>query len=599
MAHKPVTQATSEDMPKVPHTIIRNRTYWFNARYPQKLLKAGKVSSEFNRKSLSTKDSSEARKLAARTYTLHLSEIERLEAELEEEGSHVRANPGRALSALSKAERKDLILRWFVEQERNAHRARERYRTEDSEWQTLAWDAAKTDLAAFEEAKSFGLFDWRGHFSAFLEGQGIEFSASDLSDELVALFRRATIEVQWRTVEAFRGREHAKRDDLFKDLHAHSETARRNERGHTIAEICGRFPSRKVEGRLSKATVTSYPQPLRILQQFFSPDRPLKSLAFEDGERLVEFLATMPTNAERRYRSETVVEAARREAKRDKKRIMAPRTQKGTFNTIKAVLTYAVEIGWLERNPFSSKALLDKLPRIETRSRVQFTSEDLNAIFSHPRFLGIRGRRDKAGTLNEGRFWVPLLGLFHGMRANEAASLMVCDVKTEQGVSYMEIRETDEDGNLVKGLKTLSSRRRIPIHSELERIGFLRFVAEQREQSPDGFLFPEMTPNKQTGNRAKTFSQWFGRLVKDALGEEAAKFGKDFHSFRHAVTDCLRTGTTSDEMRYALLGWTEGAGKRNAGFSYGDGFKIRELKAVIETVVFPGLEIEHLRARSE
>jgi len=174
------------------------------------------------------------------------------------------------------------------------------------------------------------------------------------------------------------------------------------------------------------------------------------------------------------------------------------------------------------------------------------------------------------------------------MRANEAASLMVCDVKTKEGISYMEIRETDEEGNLVKGLKTQSSRRRVPIHSELVRIGFMDFVKEQRERSGDGFLFPEMTPNKQTGNRAKTFSQWFGRLVKDALGEEAVKFGKDFHSFRHAVTDCLRSGTTSDEMRYALLGWTEGAGKRNAGFSYGEGFRMADLKALVDSVNFPG-----------
>jgi integrase len=225
---------------------------------------------------------------------------------------------------------------------------------------------------------------------------------------------------------------------------------------------------------------------------------------------------------------------------------------------------------------------------------VQFTSEDLNAIFSHPRFLGIRGKRDKAVTPKEGRFWVPLLGLFHGIRANEAASLMVCDVKTKEGIPYMEIRETDEEGNLVKGLKTQSSRRRVPIHSELERIGFLRYVAERRERSPRGFLFPEMEPNKQTGNRAKTFSQWFGRLVKHALGEEAVKFGKDFHSFRHAVTDCLRSGTTSDEMRYALLGWTEGAGKRNAGFSYGEGYKMVELKELIESVRFPGFATSHL-----
>ncbi|MBP6783971.1 MAG: phage integrase SAM-like domain-containing protein [Verrucomicrobiales bacterium] len=595
MAHKPVTQATSEDMPKVPHTIIRNGTYSFNARYPQKLIDAGKVDKEFNRKSLSTKDSREARKLAARNYTLHLSEVERMESELEGEGLHVRANSVRELSAFSKAEKKDLILRWFVEQERKATESRNRYRDEDEDWKESAFDNAVHDLGVYEGSKSCEPFDWNGYFSKFLEQQGIAFNPERISSDLIELFRRAVIEVQWRTVQAFEGRDHSKRDDLFKGLHGQSEVREPQQKDPTIADICERFPKRKVEGRLSKATLASYPLPLRILEQFFSAKRTLKSLTFEDAERLLAFLGTMPTNAERRYRGETVIEAARLEAKRDQKRIMSPKRQKDTFNTIKAVLNYAVEVGWLERNPFSSKALLDKLPRIETRSREQFTSEDLTALFSHPRFLGIRGTRDEAGTLKEGRFWVPLLRLFHGMRANEAASLLVCDVKKEDGIPFLWIRETDDGGNIVKGLKTQSSHRRIPIHSELVRIGFLNFVAEQRERSRDGFLFPEMTPNKQTGNRAKTFSQWFGRLVTKALGEDAVKFGKDFHSFRHAVTDCLRVGAKSDEMRYALLGWTEGAGKRNAKFNYEEKFKIRELKELIDSVNFPGFDPSYLR----
>ena len=593
MAHKPVTQATSEDMP-VPHTFRRNGTYTFKVRYPQKLVDAGKTK-EFNQESLSTKDPREAKKLAARKYVLHLAEVARLEAELEgEQSSHGRAISAQKFSDLSKAERKDLILRWFVEREHAASGIRERFREAADDWQEEALRTAIEDLSVYEGSAAYGPIDWRGHFFEFLQAHGISFDPNEVPDDLVHLFRRAMIEVHWRTVESFEGREHSKRDEVFRGLHSLSEVGSPQQHGHTIAEVSERFPNRKVEGRLSKSTLASYALPLRIFEQLFSSGRTLKSLTFEDGERLIEFLGTMPTNAERRYRGATVVEAARLEAKRDNKRIMSPKRQKDTFNTIKAVLNYAVEIGWLERNPFASKALLDKLPRIERRPREQFTSAELNAIFSHPRFLNIRGRRDKSGTLNEGRFWVPLLGLFHGMRANEAASLMVCDVKKEDGVSFLWIRETDDDGNIVKGLKTQSSQRRIPLHSELERLGFLDFVAEQRERSPNGFLFSEMTPNKQTGNRAKTFSQWFGRLVKDALGEDAAKFGKDFHSFRHAVTDCLRSATESDEKRYALLGWTDGAGRRNAGFGYGEGFKMAELKELLESVNYPGFDVSKL-----
>lgn len=604
MAHKPVTHATSENMPKVPHTIRRkNGTYSFNARYPRKLIEAGKVAKEFNRTSLSTNDPTEARKLAARRYTLHLAEIERLEAELEHENLHDRAIQTQELSGLSKAEKKDLVLQWFVKWEQAAAATRERYREEDDDWRDDALDSALTDLSIFEGGTDFAPFDWREHFSDFLENEGISFVDSEVSNDLVELFRRATIEVQWRTVQAFAGQEHSKRDDLFKGLHALTELRKPESNGHSIAEICERYPNRKVEGKLSKATIADYALPLRILEQFFSPERTLNSLTFEDGERLIDFLAKVPTNAEKRYNGATLVEAARRESRQQVKRLLSPKRQKDIFTTIKAVLNYAVEIGWLERNPIASKALLDKLPRITKRKRVQFSSDDLTKVFSHPRFLAIRGSKNAGGTPAEGRFWVPLLGLFHGMRANEAASLLVCDVKEEDGVPFLWIRETNDDGEIVKRLKTQSSQRRIPIHSELIRMGFMRFVTEQKERSPDGFLFPEMKPDSRRGNRAKSFSQWFGRLVKDSLGEDvqggpeeqgSSKFGKDFHSFRHAVTDCIRATTESDEKRHALLGWTQGTGKRNAGFDYGRGFKMSDLKEIVDSVTFPDFDPSHL-----
>lgn len=95
-----------------------------------------------------------------------------------------------------------------------------------------------------------------------------------------------------------------------------------------------------------------------------------------------------------------------------------------------------------------------------------------------------------------------------------------------------------------------------------------------------------MKPNKQTMNRAKVFSQWFGRLCDKALGDKAKKEGKTFHSFRHAVTDQLRRVNISDEMRYSLLGWTDGSSSKNAGYGYGEGFSMTQLKEVIDRVQF-------------
>lgn len=183
--------------------------------------------------------------------------------------------------------------------------------------------------------------------------------------------------------------------------------------------------------------------------------------------------------------------------------------------------------------------------------------------------------------------------MFLGVRANEAASLLVADVKEEDGIPYILLRETDDDGKKRERLKTSASRRRVPLHSELVKIGFLEFVEDQREADSQGFLFPELKPNKQTGNRAKAFSQWFGRLRIEVLGS-SAEFGKDLHSFRHSVTDCLRSAADSDEKRYALLGWTDDSPKRNAGFDYGSGFSLQDLKSLIDEVEYPGFDLSFL-----
>ena len=90
---------------------------------------------------------------------------------------------------------------------------------------------------------------------------------------------------------------------------------------------------------------------------------------------------------------------------------------------------------------------------------------------------------------------MPPICLFTGMRPNEAAQMHVQDLKrTAHGTWYFDIVATidDDEGagskDSSKTLKTATSRRKIPLHPELLKIGFLQFV-EQRKKAgtgPDG-----------------------------------------------------------------------------------------------------------------
>jgi len=319
-------------------------------------------------------------------------------------------------------------------------------------------------------------------------------------------------------------------------------------------------------------------------------------LRHEDGEAFVRFLATIPTNVKKRkeFAGMTLPEAARVAATlpEAERKLLSPKSQRDTLNTILAALNYAESIQWIDRSPLSGRALSDLLPESERKEIRSFTSDDLQSLLTSEMFLKER-RKDR-----QARYWVTLIGLLHGIRQNEAASLLIEDLKEEDGIFYFEIRTTDDKGKVVKRLKTASSKRKVPLHRELIRMGFLDYVEKRKsrtELKPEGkgFLFDELEPNAKTGNRAKVLSQWFGRLRDSTLLEETRE-GKSFHSFRHEVTDRVRALTESDEKRYALLGWTSDNEKKNAGYDYGTGFSISSLKELVDQIEFPGFDFSAL-----
>lgn len=60
----------------------------------------------------------------------------------------------------------------------------------------------------------------------------------------------------------------------------------------------------------------------------------------------------------------------------------------------------------------------------------------------------------------------PLLALYHGLRLGEVAGLQVRDVGEENGQAMLLIRSGKRQ------LKTNAARRDIPLHPQLERLGF-------------------------------------------------------------------------------------------------------------------------------
>ena len=227
----------------------------------------------------------------------------------------------------------------------------------------------------------------------------------------------------------------------------------------------------------------------------------------------------------------------------------------------------------------------------EARSQRQpWEPQELSLLFGSPVYL--RGERPEGGK-GEAAYWLPLLALFSGARLNELAPMSVEDIKHDRAsdVHFMTVIEDDETG---RSVKTETSLRAVPIHSELKRIGLLELVDQRRRaDGSNARLFPKVKPNSK-GNYGAGFSQWFGRY-KRSLGIDNEK--SVFHSFRHGFKDALRAGGVNEDVNDALTGHSGGnpVARRYGWKVMVRRFGFPNLSAAVEKVQYPGLDLTALR----
>jgi len=255
---------------------------------------------------------------------------------------------------------------------------------------------------------------------------------------------------------------------------------------------------------------------------------------------------------------------------------LSPRTvQEKCLAFLKAILNWAVNNGYIDHSPASG--LNVARPKVENTARLPYSVDDLNKIFRMPIYT--TGERPKAGG-GEAAKWIPLLALFTGARLEELGQLHVADVKETEGIQYLDMTTVDEG----KRYKTRSSRRKIPIHSELIRLGFMAYV-EERRKAGDQRLFPEVRSSNESVTAA--WSKWWGHYVRKHGITDSRKV---FHSFRHTVKDAFRDSGVDIALNDAIMGHAQG----NVSSSYGQGYSLRVLADAMKKLGVPGLDLEHL-----
>ncbi|MAF74852.1 MAG: hypothetical protein CMF17_03160 [Idiomarinaceae bacterium] len=173
-------------------------------------------------------------------------------------------------------------------------------------------------------------------------------------------------------------------------------------------------------------------------------------------------------------------------------------------------------------------------------------------------------------------YWLPLIGLYTGARMNEICQLYVDDIVDDNGV--MLFKFTDERPD--QRLKNKNSRRVVPIHSELIRLGFLDYVKSVKALKHPR-LFDALT--KSRDGYSKNASNWFARFRKK-LGINIEGKKQDFHSFRHNVSDFYKQSDSAREVdAAAILGHSD---QMITFGRYGKNLEAKKLQNIIEQLDF-------------
>jgi integrase len=199
--------------------------------------------------------------------------------------------------------------------------------------------------------------------------------------------------------------------------------------------------------------------------------------------------------------------------------------------------------------------------------RLPYSPGDLKKLFS----------RDacESRKVTPANYWLPWLALYTGARLEELGQLRTADIRREDGVHRLTIEPGDG-----KQIKTKSSRRRVPLHPELVKLGFVAFV-ERQKAAGEVRLFPELRPTRY-GSLTAAWSKYWGRHAR-CLGVTDPR--TVFHSFRHGWKDAARA-VMPEEHHDVITGHSNGS----VGRRYGTGVPLKVLAQSMAKVRFAGLK---------
>lgn len=213
------------------------------------------------------------------------------------------------------------------------------------------------------------------------------------------------------------------------------------------------------------------------------------------------------------------------------------------FGTVRSVINFAAsEIGIDFSNPFG-KVYYDRTAGVEERVPLPIDV--------------IRSLQKDCRRIDDDLRWLVALVSDTGMRLAEAAGLLKDDLRLDDPIPHVVVRE-----HPWRRLKTAGSARKVPL------VGASLWAAQRVHEAvaESTFAFPRYNKTGQTNSNSASAA--LNKWLKPHVPEKGS-----MHSFRHSMRDRLRAVECPADIVDQIGGWqTEGVGQ-----SYGKGYPLEVL----------------------
>lgn len=274
---------------------------------------------------------------------------------------------------------------------------------------------------------------------------------------------------------------------------------------------------------------------LNILVEYFGPDRLLATITKQNASEVKKVLQALPSsrNTKPKLKAMPLMQV-----------IKEPGHKKIAAKTINShIQMFKMFFDWAERHGHSPHTLFEgmkvKKDKASESERKPFAPNQARLIYSEL-------TENPSGLVRkDSHKWGMLLGMFTGARLNEICQLDIADVQQDGDTWFLNITDEGDDN---KRIKSKAGRRKVPLHSELIRLGFLDFVDSRRDGTR---LFPDYSYSAN-GGYGRNLGRWCNESFLPKLGIKQP--GLVFHSLRHTVVTRLSQADVPEPIVQCIVG---------------------------------------------